>query len=224
MDAEHSRDRPRRARGSQCRPEDGAAAARGYSLAMWRGHGTPAHIGCIPAGIGHCGGGVISVMRANSAAELSIVHALNPPPGAIRWLATGVFWLRLGWGHRLSGRPGPPGTAAGGGPADHRGRRCDLSPVRAARSCLGAAAGRPAIDALAGVDTRYPVTQLAVTITVAVTAAVSEPPLAPPDVVPHRGGGHRRCHRRPGFVHGRPGIRPPPWAGRVWCACSAPSG
>lgn len=69
-----------------------------------------------------------------------------------------VFRLRLGWGHRLSGRPGPPGTAAGGGPADHRGRRCDLSPVRAARSCLGAAAGRPAIDALAGVDTRYPVT------------------------------------------------------------------
>ena len=35
----------------------------------------------------------IPVMRANSAAKLSIVHALNPPPEAIRWLVTGVFWL-----------------------------------------------------------------------------------------------------------------------------------
>ena len=35
----------------------------------------------------------IPVMRANSAAELSIAHALNPPPEAIRWLVTSVFWL-----------------------------------------------------------------------------------------------------------------------------------
>ena len=35
----------------------------------------------------------IPVMRANSAVELSIVRALNPPPAAIRWLVTSVFWL-----------------------------------------------------------------------------------------------------------------------------------
>ena len=35
----------------------------------------------------------IPVMRANSAAELGVVHALNPPPAAIRWLVTSVFWL-----------------------------------------------------------------------------------------------------------------------------------
>jgi hypothetical protein len=35
----------------------------------------------------------IPVMRANSAVELSIVRALNPPPTAIRWLVTSVFWL-----------------------------------------------------------------------------------------------------------------------------------
>ena len=35
----------------------------------------------------------IPVIRANSAVELSIVQALNPPPTAIRWLVTSVFWL-----------------------------------------------------------------------------------------------------------------------------------
>ena len=32
-------------------------------------------------------------MKANSAVELTVVHALNPPPTAIRWLVTSVFWL-----------------------------------------------------------------------------------------------------------------------------------
>jgi hypothetical protein len=35
----------------------------------------------------------IPVMRANSAAEVAIVHALNPPPTAIRWLVTTLFWV-----------------------------------------------------------------------------------------------------------------------------------
>ncbi len=34
----------------------------------------------------------IPVIQANSAIELSIVHALNPPPTAIRWLVTAAFW------------------------------------------------------------------------------------------------------------------------------------
>jgi hypothetical protein len=32
-------------------------------------------------------------MRANSVAELSIVHAVHPPPAAVSWLVTTVFWL-----------------------------------------------------------------------------------------------------------------------------------
>ena len=35
----------------------------------------------------------IPVMRANSAAELRIVRAVHPPPAAISWLVTLVFWL-----------------------------------------------------------------------------------------------------------------------------------
>src|SRR6201984_2107117 len=35
----------------------------------------------------------IPVMRANSAAELSIVRAVHPPPAAISWLVTSVYWL-----------------------------------------------------------------------------------------------------------------------------------
>jgi hypothetical protein len=35
----------------------------------------------------------VPVMRANSALELSIVRALHPPPEAISWLVTSVFWL-----------------------------------------------------------------------------------------------------------------------------------
>jgi hypothetical protein len=35
----------------------------------------------------------IPVMRANSAVELSIVHAVHPPPAAISWLVTTVFWI-----------------------------------------------------------------------------------------------------------------------------------
>ena len=35
----------------------------------------------------------VPVMRANSAIELSIVRALHPPPTAISWLVTLLFWL-----------------------------------------------------------------------------------------------------------------------------------
>src|SRR6516164_8218468 len=35
----------------------------------------------------------IPVMRANSDAEIAIVHALNPPPAALSWLVTTLFWL-----------------------------------------------------------------------------------------------------------------------------------
>ena len=35
----------------------------------------------------------VPLMQANSAAELNIVLAVNPPPAAISWLVTTVFWL-----------------------------------------------------------------------------------------------------------------------------------
>jgi glycosyltransferase 2 family protein len=112
----------------------------------------------------------IPVMRANSAIELGIVHALNPPPEAIRWLVTGVFWL--GSGGVIAGLAVlallVPKLAAV--------RWIAVAAVATWAVCellelvLGPAGGRPAADGLAGVDTSYPETQLAVTIAVAVTA------------------------------------------------------
>ena len=112
----------------------------------------------------------IPVMRANSAVELSIVHALNPPPPAIAWLVTSVFWL------------GSAGVIAGLAivgllvPRLAAIRRIALAAVLTWAVCallrevLGPSAGRPVTGALTGVDTRYPVIQLAVTIAVAATA------------------------------------------------------
>ena len=112
----------------------------------------------------------IPVMRANSAVELGIVHALNPPPPAIRWLVTAVFWLGSAGviaGLALFGLLVPRLAAV---------RRIALAAVATWAVCvllgviLGPDAGRPVTGALAGVDTSYPVTQLAVTIAVAATA------------------------------------------------------
>jgi len=112
----------------------------------------------------------IPVIRANSAFELSIVHALNPPPAAIRWLVTAAYWL------------GSAGVIAGLAvlgllvPRLAAIRWIAVTAVATWAVCallsavLGPTAGRPATDALAGVNTSFPVTQLAVTIAVAVTA------------------------------------------------------
>jgi uncharacterized protein (TIRG00374 family) len=112
----------------------------------------------------------IPVMRANSAAELSIVHALTPPPAAISWLVTSVFWLGSVGVVVLLVVVGllVPRLAAV--------RWTALAGLLTWGICallgafLGSDAGRPAIDALAGLNTGYPVTQLAVTIAVVATA------------------------------------------------------
>ena len=112
----------------------------------------------------------IPVMQANSAAELKIAHALNPPPAAIRWLVTSVFWLGSVGVIVLLVILGllVPRLAAI--------RWTAVAAVVTWAVCLllggilGPAAGRPATSSLAGLDTRYPVTQLAVTIAVAATA------------------------------------------------------
>jgi glycosyltransferase 2 family protein len=112
----------------------------------------------------------IPVMQANSAAELSLVHALNPPPAAISWLVTSFFWLGSAGVVVLLAILGllvPRLTAV---------RRTAVAAVLTWGVCellaaiLGPTAGRPPTSALAGVDTAYPVTQLAVTIAVAATA------------------------------------------------------
>jgi glycosyltransferase 2 family protein len=112
----------------------------------------------------------IPVMRANSAVELSIVHALTPPPAAIRWLVTSVFWLGSAGVIVLLVIVGllVPRLAAV--------RWTALAAVLTWGACalldvfLGPAAGRPPTAALDGVSTSYPVTQLAVTIAVVATA------------------------------------------------------
>ena len=112
----------------------------------------------------------IPVMRANSDAELRIVHVMHPPPNAISWLVTLVFWL---------GSAGVIGLLVIVGllvPRLTAVRWTALAAVLTLVVCvllgqlLGPSAGRPPADELAGLDTGYPVTQLAVTIAMAATA------------------------------------------------------
>jgi hypothetical protein len=109
-------------------------------------------------------------MRANSAAELSIVRAVHPPPAAISWLVTLVFWLGSAGVSVLLVVVGllvPRLTAV---------RRAAVAALVTWGVCivlgvlLGSAAGRPPVSELAGVDAGYPVTQIAVAIAVAATA------------------------------------------------------
>jgi uncharacterized protein (TIRG00374 family) len=112
----------------------------------------------------------IPVMKANSAVELALVHFLNPPPTAIRWLVTSVFWL---------GSAGVVAILALAGllvPRLAAIRSVAIAAVAAWLICtllglaLGPGAGRPTSGSLAGLDPRYPVTQFAVTVAVAATA------------------------------------------------------
>ena len=112
----------------------------------------------------------VPVMRANSAAELRLVHALNPPPTGISWLVTWVFWLGSVGVIVLLVILGllVPRLAAI--------RWTAVAVVVTWVVCLllgailGPSAGRPVTGSLAGLDTSYPETQFAVTIAVAATA------------------------------------------------------
>jgi uncharacterized membrane protein YbhN (UPF0104 family) len=111
----------------------------------------------------------IPVMQANSAAELWLVHALNPPPEAIRWLVTSIFWLGSAGVIVLLVILGllVPRLAAV--------RWTVVAALVTWGICLllgeilGPSAGRPETGSLAGLDATYPVTQFAVTIAVAAT-------------------------------------------------------
>jgi uncharacterized protein (TIRG00374 family) len=112
----------------------------------------------------------VPLMRANSAAELRLVHALNPAPAAISWLVSSVFWLGSVGVIVLLVILGllVPRLAAI--------RWTAVAVVVTWVACLllgailGSSAGRPVTGSLAGLDTSYPVTQFAVTIAVAATA------------------------------------------------------
>jgi hypothetical protein len=112
----------------------------------------------------------IPVMRANSAVELSIVHAVHPPPAAISWLVTTVFWIGSAGVSVLLVIVGllvPRLTAV---------RWTAVAAVLTWGLCillgavLGPAAGRPPLSDFSGVNTGYPVTQIAVAVAVAATA------------------------------------------------------
>jgi uncharacterized protein (TIRG00374 family) len=112
----------------------------------------------------------IPVMQANSAAELRLAQALNPPPEAISWLVSSVFWL---------GSVGVIVLLAVLGLLVPRLAAVRWTAVAAIvtwgiclllSQVLGPSAGRPVTGALAGLDPSYPVTQFAVTIAVAATA------------------------------------------------------
>jgi uncharacterized membrane protein YbhN (UPF0104 family) len=112
----------------------------------------------------------VPVMRANSAAELRIIRALNPPPAAVSWLVTSVFWLGSAGVVVLlviAGLLVPRLTAV---------RWMAVAGLLTWGVCallgvlLGPAAGRPLIGELSGLHAGYPVTQIAVTVAVAATA------------------------------------------------------
>jgi len=112
----------------------------------------------------------IPVMKANSALELSIVRWLNPPPEAVSWLVTSVFWLGSAGVGILLVMVGLliPRLAAV--------RWAALAAVATWGLCLlltavlGPTAGRPPVSELAGLDGGYPVIGIAVTVAIAATA------------------------------------------------------
>ena len=141
----------------------------------------------------------IPVMRANSAVELSIVRVLTPPPAAISWLVTSVFWLGSAGvvvllvvlGLLVPRLTAVRWTAVAA--------RADLGGVRPARRAPRAG-GRAAADQRAG--------RAAHRVSGHPArghdrgggdrAALSEPPGAPAGVVPGRPGGAGRGLRRGG--------------------------
>src|ERR1700750_3218386 len=114
-------------------------------------------------------GGLVSipVRRANSSVELAIVRAVHPPPAAISWLVTSVFWLGSAGviallviiGLLVPRLPAIRWTAVAG---VLTWGVCALLGV-----VLGSAAGRARAAALAGGKAGYPVTQLGVAVAAA---------------------------------------------------------
>ena len=112
----------------------------------------------------------IPVMRANSAVELNIAHALNPPPDPVRWLVTLVFWIGSAGVSALLVIVAllVPRFTAIRWTAAAAAATWGLCALLGA--LLGSTAGRPTTSALTGLDAGYPVIALAVAAAVATTA------------------------------------------------------
>ncbi len=112
---------------------------------------------------------MIPLIRANTSVEIQLAQLLSPPPNGIRWLVS-TLWL--------AGSFGVIALLAVGGLLVPRllavrqmavAGLATLGVCLALAALLGPAAGRPPVPGLHGIDPRYPVTQLAVALAVALT-------------------------------------------------------
>ncbi len=147
-----------RARASVLGPHGGGTIRRRASDAVRLGAAVVIVAVCIP------------LARANTAFEVHLATLVAPAPTGVHWLFTALWFLgSLGVivGLVLLGLFVPRLAAV---------RHMAIAGVATLGVCLifdavlGPAAGRPPIPELAGFDTRFPVTQLAVAIAVALTA------------------------------------------------------
>jgi uncharacterized membrane protein YbhN (UPF0104 family) len=111
----------------------------------------------------------VPLIRANTSLEVRLDQILTPPPSGVRWLVATLWQV---------GSVGVIVALALGGllvPRLVAVRRMAIAGLAALGICLvlaallGSAAGRPSIPQLAGTDARFPVTQLAVAMAVALS-------------------------------------------------------
>jgi glycosyltransferase 2 family protein len=111
----------------------------------------------------------VPLIRANTSLEIRLDQILTPPPSGVRWLVATLWQV---------GSVGVIVALALGGllvPRLVAVRRMAIAGLATLGICLllaallGSAAGRPSIPPLAGTDARFPVTQLAVAMAVALT-------------------------------------------------------
>jgi glycosyltransferase 2 family protein len=111
----------------------------------------------------------VPLIRANTAVEIQLTRLLTPPPDGLRWLVTTLWQLgsvgvivALALGGLLVPRLAAVRQMAIAGLGT-------LGVCLALSALLGPSGGRPPIPQLSGIDTHYPVTQLAVAMAVALT-------------------------------------------------------
>jgi glycosyltransferase 2 family protein len=109
----------------------------------------------------------IPLAQANTTVEVQLTKLLTPPPAGVKWLVTAVWQLgsigvivALVLGGLLVPRLAAVRQLAAAG-------MTALVVCLALEALLGAAGGRPPNPQLAGIDPRFPVTQLAVAVAIA---------------------------------------------------------
>ena len=126
-------------------PSADGPAARGGAWTAGRGHHRRRASDAFRLGLAVVVVAVsIPVMRANSAAELSIVRAVHPPPRGNQLAGHLGLLARFGRGQRAVGRGRAAGPAVDRGPAGSGGRRADPGRVHPARRFPAAGGRAPA--------------------------------------------------------------------------------